>query len=716
MWSRNYEGGLGMHDLEKKRSTIYFNDPNDDESLSNNTINTLIEDSEGNVWAGAAFNGLNKLKVNENGKLVSQRFLPKGPDSLSIIGDLINQVYEDSKKNIWVATDKGLSKITKESKKISSYTTKDGLPSDIIESIIEDNNGLLWIGTSKGLSSLDPTEMVFKSYTVSDGLQGSKFIRHSAFKLKSGELLFGGSNGFNIFHPDSVKDNPYKPKAYITDLKLFNKSIAIGDNDSILKAPVLLTKEITLKHHQNIVSFEFVALNYTHPGKNQYAFMMDGLEKEWNYVGNQQNATYTNLDPGKYTFRLKASNNDGVWNETGTALSVIITPPYWQTWWFRVLIGLSLVGGAFTFYQVRMNAIKAQKEELEKQVKEKTADIQQANNNLIERQEEILQQQEELQAQSEILQQTNDELNEKQEEILQQQEELEAQAETLQETNQNLRSTQEEIAIQRDHLKIVNEQVMSSIQYARTIQKAILPSSQKITEVFPDNFIIYRPKDVVSGDFYWFSQLRKEDTNLNTDLTFLAVVDCTGHGVPGAFMSIIGSTILNEIVNQKQLTDPAQILEQLDLGVKQAVEKSEGVNTAGMDVCLCLFEKMDGEQTMKVRFSGAKRDLIYVQSGTKKVEKLLADRRSVGSDSSVPFTNQELILESGSFLYLTSDGYVDQNNEEREKLGSRKLKQLLSQSTSLASLEQKILLESALDAHQKDSDQRDDITLIGIKL
>jgi serine phosphatase RsbU (regulator of sigma subunit) len=275
-----------------------------------------------------------------------------------------------------------------------------------------------------------------------------------------------------------------------------------------------------------------------------------------------------------------------------------------------------------------MNAVKAQKAELEKQVKEKTADIQKANENLTERQEEILQQQEELQAQAELLQHTND----------------------------NLRNTQEEIALQRDHLRIVNEQMMSSIHYAQTIQMAILPDQEKIRQIFPEHFILYRPKDVVSGDFYWFSHLANEDTGLETDLSFVAVVDCTGHGVPVAFMSIIGSTLLNEIVNQKQVFDPAQILEQLGLGVKAAVAKAKGINTAGMDVCLCRIEK-EGAMT-RILFSGAKRNLLFVKAGAKKVEKLTADRRSIGSNSAIEFSTTPLLLESGSILYLTSDGYT----------------------------------------------------------
>ena len=180
-------------------------------------------------------------------------------------------------------------------------------------------------------------------------------------------------------------------------------------------------------------------------------------------------------------------------------------------------------------------------------------------------------------------------------------------------------------------------------------------------------------------------------------------------------MSIIGSTILNEIVNQKHITDPARILELLHEGVKGAVEKAEGINTAGMDVCLCQFERGEGNQ-VRILFSGAKRDLLYVKRGSSTVEKLLADRRSIGSSSSVAFTTQELVLEQGSMLYLTTDGYADQNNPARQKLGTNTLNQHISELSAISVNEQKQVLEKVLDEHQHGSEQRDDITLIGLEV
>lgn len=705
IWTGTYNGGLDRLDRKTSAITHFRNDPEDSASLANNSVKAIIEDRQGNIWVGTNGGGLNRFHRETNsftrypcghgglncwvnslfedrkGNIwVStmwglSRFDPAAetfthfhneahlPESLS--SNEVNAAYEDGKGNLWVATKNGLNLYLPESGTFKVFTKADGLPDNSVMSIEEDGQGNLWLGTLKGLSQFNPEQKTFRNYSQGVGVQGDEFLAAASFKTRKGELLFGGSAGFNLFHPDSIKDNSQIPPVFLTSFAIFNKPVQAGDS-SFLKSHINEAKEITLSYLESVFSFEYAALNFIDGGHNKYAYMMEGFDKEWHYVGTEKKATYTNLDPGAYTFRVKASNNDGVWNEEGTALSLIITPPFWKTWWFRAMVLLTIIGGAVGFYRARMNAVKAQKAELERLVKEKTASLQEANGELTERQEEILQQQEELEQ-------------------------------------------------QRDHLRIVNEQVMSSIQYAQSIQKAILPARQKIKEVFPEHFIIYRPKDVVSGDFYWFSHLTKEETGLPADLSFMAAVDCTGHGVPGAFMSIIGSTVLNEIVNQKHISDPAQILELLDMGVKHAVEKAEGINTAGMDVCLCVFEKGEGN-SVKVLFSGAKRDLIFVRAGATAVEKLPADRRSIGSKSSTAFTTQELVLDAGSLIYFTTDGYADQNNMAREKMGAKTLNRLISRYCGLTTAEQQQMLEKALDEHQQGSEQRDDITLVGVKI
>jgi serine phosphatase RsbU (regulator of sigma subunit) len=541
------------------------------------------------------------------------------------------------------------------------------------------------------LSKFNPDKKVFTLYTAADGLQGNEFSQNSNAKLKNGEMVFGGLNGINIFHPDSLKSNPFIPPVVFTDFQIFNKSVGIGDKGSPLKEHIAFTNELTLSYRKSVFSFEFAALNYLTSENNQFAYKLEGFEKNWNFVGNERKATYTNIDPGDYIFKVKASNNDGVWNEEGIAVKITITPPFWKTWWFKTLIAVVVIGGAVSYYKIRMSVVKAQKAELEKQVKERTA--------------EVVQQKEELQAQAENLQVANHELHEKQEEILQQTEEILQQRELLE--------------AQRDSLEITNNKVMSSINYAKTIQKAILPADSKIKKFVQEHFVIYRPKDIVSGDFYWFTNIPKEELadQQRADISFFATIDCTGHGVPGAFMSIIGNTLLNEIVNIKGIHDPAQILEALDKGVRKLVDKSDGVNTAGMDVCLISVEKIANDQ-VKILFAGAKRPLHYIKNGTEIIETLEGDRRSIGSESKVekPFTTKEIIAACGVTLYLSSDGYSDQNNPAREKMGSVRFKALLKEAFNNPLALQKAFLEKALDDHQKDAEQRDDIALFGVKI
>lgn len=678
IWTGDWYKGLNCYNRKTKKFTNYLHDSQNPNSISHNRVFAIHEDQDGKLWVGTDGGGLNLFDPKTK---KFTRFMHEENNEHSISHNTVFSIMEDSKNRLWIGTyGGGLNLLDRKNMTFTSYTQKDGLPNDVINGILEDGNGNLWMSTNKGLCRFNPETKVCNHFDVKEGLQGNEFTRNACYKAQDGTMYFAGPKGLNVFHPDSIKVNPNIPPVFITDFQIFNESVVPGKEDSPLLKSISQTKDITLPYWKSVFSFEFAALNYTLAEKNKYLYKLEGFDKDWNRVSEHRKATYTNLDPGKYKFIVKATNNDGVWNEEGNFVNILITPPFRKTWWFRTLLAISVIGGALTFYHVRMNAVKAQKAELERQVTDRTS--------------EVMQQKEELQAQSDFLMTMNNELKDTQEELLQQREEIE---------------------MQRDNLQQANEQVFSSIQYANTIQKAILPSEEKISQIFPEHFVLYRPKDVVSGDFYWFAHITKEDAGTENDMSFIAVVDCTGHGVPGAFMSIIGHTLLNEIVNLKHILEPDMILEQLNAGVKQTVEKAEGVNTAGMDVCLICIEKGGGNQ-VKVRFSGAKRSLLYVPKGSKEVKKMNADRRSIGSDSNLAFTTQELILEEGAVLYLTSDGYTDQNDMDRRKFGSVNFNKLVSSLASFPLKEQKAILETALDQHQHGVEQRDDITIIGIKV
>ncbi|HEY8937119.1 MAG TPA: two-component regulator propeller domain-containing protein, partial [Cyclobacteriaceae bacterium] len=392
IWVSLFTGGINMIDRKTNKVTRYFHREGNTNGLSSNRVFLTFQDSNGMLWIGTELSGVDCYDPKT--KLFTH-YVHNEHDSYSISNNTIQDIFEDSKGNIWICTTSGLNRFDRITKHFTSYQLKDGLPSNATMSIEEDAHGNLWIASNKGLSRFDPVNNIFKNYTVTDGLQGNSFGFNSSMKTRDGLLYFGGNNGFNVFHPDSILNNPIIPPIVITDFQLFNRSVS-HHNNPILKAHISETQQIRLSYDQSVFSFEFAALNFTSPENNQYAYRLVGFDKEWNFIGNKHFATYTNLDPGKYIFEVKASNNDGVWNEEGTAIEIVITPPFWLTFWFRATTALLLIGCAVAFYRIRINAVKRQKKILEKIVAERTA--------------EVVEQKEELEAQAYYLQTINAEL------------------------------------------------------------------------------------------------------------------------------------------------------------------------------------------------------------------------------------------------------------------------------------------------------------------
>ncbi|MEJ7643936.1 MAG: two-component regulator propeller domain-containing protein [Chryseolinea sp.] len=407
MWFATWGKGLNKYNPASDDFTRYINDPKNIKSIAPYAVNHLTEDHLGKLWVATEHEGLDVFDPLTE---VFTHYRAKGnPGDIS--SDGTNYVFEDSKRRLWIGGDAGLNLFDPKSQTFTTYRKSDGLPNEAIFGILEDNDHNLWLSTNIGLSKFNPEKKTFKNYDISHGLQDNQFNKWAALKLKSGELLFGGINGFNLFNPADIKENRYLPPVYITDFRLFNKAVRIGP-DEILKQNIAVTKHITLDHTQNYFSFEFTALNYRHPEKNLYRYKMDGLHDEWTEPGTDRKASYTNLSPGEYVFKVIASNNDNVWNETGASIKITITPPVWQTWWFILLSALAVVGGAFSFHVVKMRVMRLQKIELAKQVKQRTA--------------EVDNQKQDLQKQSEYLQSVNAELVKQTDEVLLQQQKAEA--------------------------------------------------------------------------------------------------------------------------------------------------------------------------------------------------------------------------------------------------------------------------------------------------
>jgi class 3 adenylate cyclase/streptogramin lyase len=336
--------GLTKIDRATQQFTNYRARPNDPQSLSSDRVAVIYEDRQGGLWIGTYDGGLNKFD-REKGQIVHYRANPGDPNSLS--HDNVTAILEDQKGMLWIGTAGGLNKFDPATQTFRQYTVDQGLPNNTVYGILEDSQGDLWISTNHGLARFNPQTEKFRNYYLNDGLQSNEFNGGAYFKSRSGEMFFGGINGFNAFFPEQVKDNPYIPPIVMTDFQIFNKSVKPLEKvrgKSVLTDVITETNTMTLSYRHYVFSFEFASLHYTLPEANQYAYILEGFEQDWNYVGNRRFATYTNLPSGKYTFRVKGTNSDGVWNETGAAIALTVTPPPWKTWWAYTLYGLAVIG------------------------------------------------------------------------------------------------------------------------------------------------------------------------------------------------------------------------------------------------------------------------------------------------------------------------------------------------------------------------------------
>ena len=280
------------------------------------------------LWLGTWDDGL--LRFDPQREIFTQ-FAPDSTNIHSLCNHTIFSIYEDSTGAVWLGSDGGgLDKLDPATGLVKHFTTRDGLVDNVIYSILPDAQGNLWMSTNHGLSKFNPRTESFQNFDVSDGLQGDEFNLGAALRTRDGEMFFGGNNGFNHFFPAPTL-NRAPPEIVLTGFKKHNKTF-------VFEAPLADLKKITLSPEDDFFTFDFAALHYKNPAKNRYAYMMEGFDRDWIHIGNKREASYTNLAPGEYTFRVKAANSDGVWNEQSLAIQVKINPPYWKTWWFVTLV------------------------------------------------------------------------------------------------------------------------------------------------------------------------------------------------------------------------------------------------------------------------------------------------------------------------------------------------------------------------------------------
>lgn len=344
LWVATYTGGLNVFDLTTNRFRRVIEDPSGKTKFTATKLIAINEDHDQNLWICTEDGGLNRYNLQTN--TFTQYF-----NEPNVKQDLV-VIFTDHQHRLWVGK-KGLYQYDKASDRFQLFTKGGGLDREFIKGILEDRQGNLWITSSNGLTWLNPENQSFKKFNTRDGLQGLEFEDNSCLMTRDGEMYVGGVNGFNTFYPEKISSNRFIPPVHITDFQISNKPVDIHQSDSPLKKDISFTDDIRLRYDQSTFSFTFSALNFVVPEHNQYAYQLGGLDDRWVTAGTERRASYTNLRPGDYTFRVKASNNDGLWNNQPTAIRIIVTPPFWATWWFQTLVLLIIVGGVIAFFEFR---------------------------------------------------------------------------------------------------------------------------------------------------------------------------------------------------------------------------------------------------------------------------------------------------------------------------------------------------------------------------
>ena len=618
--------GLILLDMKSKRIATFLNNPENSNSLINNSIYCLSTDSQGKLWIGTD-NGLDCLNV-VSGKFIHYLSDKRGKQLLT--SNVIYSISIDKSGYIWVGTASGLNRFNPVNGDVKMITEREGLSDDLIYAILFDKNQNLWVSTNKGINFIKNKTFQIRSFDVSDGLQDFEFNYNSACQSPSGELYFGGVAGLNSFYPDSMANNSYVPPVVIT-------SVEIITSKSEYKIQNIASGKIIIPYRTNIFTINFSALDYTFPDKNLYAYKFySNNEKNWIYISNKHTASFSNLQPGEYYFKVIGSNNDMVWNNTGLSLLISVESPFWlktQAYYlysFFIFISLLIIYRLRTYNLRKTNKILKDKE-----------------------------------------------------------------------------MASFKIERQREQLAIKNKNITDSINYAKRIQVALMPSEKMFRKIVPESFVFHKPKDIVSGDFFWISE--------NGNKVYIAAVDCTGHGVPGAFMSIIGFELFRKITHSQGIDDPSQILNILNREFESIFKDVDNQFLRdGMDIAFCVIDK----KTKVLEFSGAVNPIYLIRDN--KITEIRGSRFSVGLEDEMEveqsFENKQILLNENDIIYLFTDGYADQfGGPEGKKFKYRRFRHLLLTIHQYPMDEQKNLLEERVMMWEGPLEQVDDMLVIGFR-
>ncbi len=399
LWIGGHRKGIDAFDINSRKRIKNYRFSIEDSTISSNNVTCIIRDFNGRLWFGTRF-GLNRYDSKMDQFV---RYYHNDNDSTGLSDNMIQCIVEDSDHYLWMGTKNGLNRYDPATDSFQVFNTNTGLPTNSVYGLSIDSNGILWMSTNLGIVKFNYKTNESVLYTDEDGLGNNEFVPSVYTTSKEGEVFFGGNKGFTFFKPDDIVTNPYSPNIVFTDFKVLNKSVKPANDNLILSKHINKADEVNLYHNDDVFSIDFSALNYVSSDKNEYAYRLEGFDKDWHYCNNSHSATYTNLNPGKYIFKVIASNNDGVWNKTGRSLQINVIPPWWNTLLFKIVVILFLIFIVLFLFRFKQNIYRIRTSVLEEKVKERTENLNKANLELNAQKEEIINQRNEIQDKKEQL-------------------------------------------------------------------------------------------------------------------------------------------------------------------------------------------------------------------------------------------------------------------------------------------------------------------------
>ena len=574
--------------------------------IAGNDISSLFYDSQGVMWVGSSGSGLATISEKMEVKPVEleEEFTPLC-------------MTEDIEGNIWIGTESQGVIVYDGDSVVMNLLEKDGLLGNYISLIIADKNNNIYIGTSRGLNRYNKDEDRIYTYTRRNGFTGIDAKDKASFLDRDGKLWFGTVEGVMVFDPSVSVDELPEPPAHLTGLRVNYIERELRDG-------------LQLNYRDNSVIFDYNSISLTNPDAVRFRVILEGADPDWRPETRETTAIYPGLSPGRYVFRVMASNSQNIWNTSPVTYSFRIRPPWYQSWWGITIFIISGIIAILAYIKIRERNLIREKRILENKVAERTREISEKN----------------------------------------------------------------ELLAQK------NKDITDSINYAKRLQDAILPAEDTIS----GSFVFFRPKDIVSGDFYWIIS--------DNGFDLMAAVDCTGHGVPGAFMSLIGHNGLNKIVKEMKITRPGSILDKLNEEVYKTLHQNIGLGEDvkdGMDMSIIAYH---GKKKI-LEYAGAYNSLYHIRNG--ELTEYKADKVAIGhSFENMQYSNHKIDIETGDTIYIFSDGFADQfGGDKGKKFMTKNLKNLLLDINDRAMADQKAILEKTLLEWMGDNAQLDDILIIG---